>query len=446
MSNGHSGVGGNSALSNDTAGSSYQASGSTSGGGVSSVEMSSRTGGTGGAGGNDSNISKPMHSSSNGTTSNAPPAAAATAATAIPMKSSTGGTGSSGSSSSGGGAKGASRTGFFIKYDLKEQLGVGSTATCHKCVRKNDQMEFACKVIDKQQIEDKFTGLLDQFYVEIKALQTLRHPNIIHLVDVYETSAKIYMVMEVMNGGELFDYVVEKGTLSEEEASTFVRSITSAVCHMHSMNIIHRDLKPENLLLTSKHKNAEVKLIDFGLAKIIAAGNSPAAATSFLGTKGYLAPEMLQRNSYDKAIDMWALGIIVFVLLCGCLPFDDDSSKIPSESAARKKFTLRFPRWSTNLSASAKDLLHNLLDVNPKTRFTAEQALAHPWVSGKTVVPNNYLQSPSVLGERRKDQRAPLTPRMQEMHDKLQQANSNTSGTAGFASNWAEPRARKNSV
>ncbi len=108
---------------------------------------------------------------------------------------------------------------------------------------------------------------------------------------------------------------------------------------------------------------------------------------------------MLQRNSYDKAIDMWALGIIVFVLLCGCLPFDDDSSKIPSESAARKKFTLRFPRWSTNLSASAKDLLHSLLDVNPKSRFTAEQALAHPWVSGKTVVPNNYLQSPSILGK-----------------------------------------------
>lgn len=90
--------------------------------------------------------------------------------------------------------------------------------------------------------------------------------------------------------------------------------------------------------------------------------------------------------------------MIVFVLLCGCLPFDDDSSKITSESAARKKFMLRFPKWASNLSASAKDLLHNLLDVNPKTRFTAEQALAHPWVSGRTVQPNNYLQSPSLLG------------------------------------------------
>jgi serine/threonine protein kinase len=151
-------------------------------------------------------------------------------------------------------------------------------------------------------------------------------------------------------------------------------------------------------LLTSKRPDAEVKLIDFGLAK----ETTDNLARSFLGTRGYLAPEMLQRQSYDKSIDIWALGVIVFVLLCGCLPFDDDSSRIANESAARKKFTLRFPRWASTLSVSAKDLLHNLLDVNPKTRFTAEQALNHPWVSGRTVQPNSYLQSPSLIGELRK--------------------------------------------
>ena len=148
-------------------------------------------------------------------------------------------------------------------------------------------------------------------------------------------------------------------------------------------------------LLTSKRPDAEVKLIDFGLAK----ETTDNLARSFLGTRGYLAPEMLQRQSYDKSIDIWALGVIVFVLLCGCLPFDDDSSRIANESAARKKFTLRFPRWASTLSVSAKDLLHNLLDVNPKTRFTAEQALNHPWVSGRTVQPNSYLQSPSLIGQ-----------------------------------------------
>lgn len=284
-----------------------------------------------------------------------------------------------------------------------EEIGVGSTSTCHRCVRKSDGKDFACKVIDKQEIEEKFQGLLDQFNLEVKILGMLRHPNIIRMEDAYETPECVFMVLEMMQGGELFDYVVEKGTLSEVEASVIVRKITSAVAHMHSMGVIHRDLKPENLLLTTREKDntAEVKLIDFGLAKIM----HEVSARSFLGTKGYLAPEMLQRNAYDKAVDIWALGVIVFVLLCGCLPFDDDSARIATESAARKKFTLRFPPWATDLSASAKDLLHNLLDVNPKSRYTADQALGHPWVSGKSVTPNSYLQSPSLLGERRRKER-----------------------------------------
>jgi hypothetical protein len=285
---------------------------------------------------------------------------------------------------------------FYMNYELRDEIGVGSTSKCYRCVRKADGTEYACKVIDKRQVEMKFSGLLDQFFVEIRVLQSLNHPNIIRLEDTFESPDRIYMVMEMMKGGELFDYVVEKGTLSEEEASVLVRKITSAVAHMHGLDIIHRDLKPENLLLTSKGPDAEIKLIDFGLAKVV---QREAVASSFLGTKGYLAPEMLQRNSYDKAIDMWALGVIVFVLLCGCLPFDDDSSKIASESAARKKFALRFPKWAASLSNSAKDLLNNLLEINPKTRFTAHQALAHPWVAGKTVQPNSYLQSPCVLGE-----------------------------------------------
>jgi serine/threonine protein kinase len=117
-------------------------------------------------------------------------------------------------------------------------------------------------------------------------------------------------------------------------------------------------------------------------------------ARSFLGTRGYLAPEMLQRRDYTKAVDTWALGVIVFVLLCGCLPFDDDSATVPSDDLVRAKFVLRFPRWAKNLSPSAKDLLSHLLDVNPSRRYTAEQALEHPWVTGKTAPKGNLLASP----------------------------------------------------
>lgn len=158
---------------------------------------------------------------------------------------------------------------FFKKYDLKEVIGVGSTGTCHRCRRKSDSKDYACKIIDKRQIEVKFTGLLDQFYVEIRVLSDLKHANIIKLEDVFETADRIFIIMEIMNGGELFDYVVEKGTLSETEASVIVRKITSAIAHMHAQGIIHRDLKPENLLLTDKGPNSEVKIIDFGLAKVI---------------------------------------------------------------------------------------------------------------------------------------------------------------------------------
>jgi len=179
--------------------------------------------------------------------------------------------------------------------------------------------------------------------------------------------------------------------------------------------VCYSDLKPENLLLTGKGTDAEVKLIDFGLAKVMC----EPVASSFLGTKGYLAPEMLQRHSYDKAIDMWALGVIVFVLLCGCLPFDDDSSKIASDALARKKFTLRFPKWAASLSTSAKDLLHNLLEIDPKIRYNADQALNHPWVSGKTVQLNNYLQSPCIMGKKRDQLRSPVAQySIQDMLDK----------------------------
>jgi serine/threonine protein kinase len=161
-----------------------------------------------------------------------------------------------------------------------------------------------------------------------------------------------------------------------------------------SLVIYPTDLKPENLLLKDKpkgpHHDVDVKIIDFGLSKAM---ETPVAST-FLGTRGYLAPEMLQRRDYTKAVDTWALGVIVFVLVCGCVPFDVDSATVPSDDLVRTKFVLRFPRWATNLSDSAKDLLMHLLDVNPDTRYTAQQALEHPWVRGDTAPKGNLLASP----------------------------------------------------
>lgn len=152
-----------------------------------------------------------------------------------------------------------------------EVLGVGSTSICHRCINKYNGMSFACKIIDKLQIEQQFAGMMDQFHTEIEALRKLHHPNIIKLYDVFMTRDKMIIVMELMAGGELFDYVVQKGTLTEAEASVIVRMVTSALVYMHESNIVHRDLKPENLLLKKKPHSIydlEVKIIDFGLSKV----------------------------------------------------------------------------------------------------------------------------------------------------------------------------------
>jgi serine/threonine protein kinase len=161
---------------------------------------------------------------------------------------------------------------MHAKYQMMEVLGVGSTSTVHRCVRKGSDEHFACKIIDCQLIEERFQGMMQQFQTEIEALRKLNHSGIIRLYDVYITDDRIFIIMELMEGGELFDYVVQKGTLTEEEASKIVKMVTSAMVYMHSMNIVHRDLKPENLLLKrtpkSPHDDIEVKIIDFGLSKV----------------------------------------------------------------------------------------------------------------------------------------------------------------------------------
>lgn len=327
-------------------------------------------------------------------------------------------------------------------------MGVGSTSTCHRCINRVDGKSYACKIIDKKHIEQRFAGMIEQFHTEIAALRSLHHPNIITLYDVYITDEKIYIVMELMSGGELFDFVVAKGTLNEEEASQIVNKVTSALVYMHSKNIIHRDLKPENLLLTHKPKSGDdidVKIIDFGLSKVMA----EPVAQSFLGTRGYLAPEMLQRLEYTRSVDAWALGVIVFVLLCGCLPFDDDSQMIPTDAMVKTKFLLRFPRWAKDLSPSAKDLLSKLLDIDPRRRYTAEQALSHPWVVGKTASKDSLLQSPGRIHQVPKSPGGrPMYPPGSKQHQSAMQNNRAKANATNYYPNARPVRqmVRKKSI
>lgn len=247
-----------------------------------------------------------------------------------------------------------------------------------------------------------FSELLTQFRQEVHVLRMLNHPHIVKLYEVFESKNYLHVVTEFVQGGELFDYLVERPDrlLSEAEASGIVRQVAWAIADMHKNGIIHRDIKLENILVAHKPLDEEIfptiKIIDFGLAKVFtkpapASPTSPVSpllqesnvsntAHTFFGTLGYIAPEMMKRNGYAQSVDNWALGVLTYVLLCGVFPFDDDPA---TTSAARAKgidYTLKYPPWASNISDSAKDLLKKLLEPNPSKRVSAGRALLHPWV------------------------------------------------------------------
>jgi len=297
--------------------------------------------------------------------------------------------------------------GFSNKYKILHQLGKGSTARCYQCVSIVNKGSFAVKIIDKKRILMMYSSLLGQFRKEMDILHGLNHPNIIQLEEMFEGQSFIHLVTEVASGGELFDYLTcqPSNMLTEETVSFFIRQLFSAVAYMHDHGVIHRDLKLENILLAEApnkdgtFRDIRLKIIDFGLSKtfdtceIDEGGVSPIIGRSFFGTVGYISPEMMKRSSYTRAVDVWSLGVVAFVLLCGVFPFNDNGNHFKKSH----DYKLRFPPWNVELSESSKDLLESLLEINPQKRFTAKTAMRHPWVSGITASPEIVLQSPGIL-------------------------------------------------
>mmetsp|Transcript_2237 Transcript_2237/g.2532 ORF Transcript_2237/g.2532 Transcript_2237/m.2532 type:complete len:436 (-) Transcript_2237:661-1968(-) len=286
---------------------------------------------------------------------------------------------------------------FSDIYELSEEIGKGSTATVFRCVKRQGKennrisKSFSVKIINKKKVAAMYNDIYQQLKREVDILDNLRHPHIIRLYGMFESEKVLHMVTEYASGGELFDYLVSRpnGLLSEAQASQLIRQVVSAVAYMHSNKVIHRDIKLENILLAEKPgKDIKLKIIDFGLAKTMAPNEK---AKTFFGTVGYLAPEMTKRR-YSFGVDVWAVGVLTYVLLCGVFPFDDDARKNRSS-----QYKLKFPPWAKNISSSAKDLLYTLLQVKPSARATATEATQHPWVKGETASPKLLLSSPKQL-------------------------------------------------
>jgi calcium/calmodulin-dependent protein kinase I len=211
---------------------------------------------------------------------------------------------------------------------------------------------------------------------EVEILKKVKHPNIVCLKDMYETNEKLCLIMELVTGGELFDKIVEKGQYSEKDASTVVKKMLLAVEYLHSINIAHRDLKPENLLLRGDGSDTDVMLSDFGLSKIIGVESMMETAC---GTPYYVAPEVLSATGYDKEVDLWSVGVITYLLLCGFPPFYGESLPEVFEQIMKAEYDFPDPYW-TDITKEAKDFIGKLLVVDAKKRLSATTALKHPWI------------------------------------------------------------------
>lgn len=261
-------------------------------------------------------------------------------------------------------------------YQMKEKLGMGSFATVKRCVRKSDKQQFAVKQIKRGNLSKEE---LDTVFLEVEIMKKIDHPNCVKLYQMYQSKKKVYMVLELLTGGELFDRIVQKGNYSEAEAAALTKTLLEALKYLHGINIVHRDLKPENLLYSTPQMNSEIKITDFGLAKAKEDGTNN--LDTACGTPGYVAPEVLVGARYGAAVDIWSVGVILYILLCGFPPFYDESTRELYKQIRKGKFGFPAPYW-TEISDSAKDVVKKCLTVDPEKRATPDELLAHPWISG----------------------------------------------------------------
>ncbi|XP_068577122.1 calcium/calmodulin-dependent protein kinase (CaM kinase) II beta 1 isoform X47 [Cebidichthys violaceus] len=271
-------------------------------------------------------------------------------------------------------------TRFTDEYQLYEELGKGAFSVVRRCVKLCTGQENAAKIINTKKLSARDHQKLER---EARICRLLKHSNIVRLHDSISEEGFHYLLFDLVTGGELFEDIVAREYYSEADASHCIHQILDSVHHIHQHDIVHRDLKPENLLLASKCKNAAVKLADFGLA--IEVQGDQQAWFGFAGTPGYLSPEVLRKEAYGKPVDIWACGVILYILLVGYPPFwDEDQHKLYQQIKAGA-YDFPSPEWDT-VTPEAKNLINQMLTINPAKRITAQEALKHPWVCQRSTV------------------------------------------------------------
>ncbi|KAM4824412.1 serine/threonine-protein kinase H2 [Urocitellus parryii] len=261
----------------------------------------------------------------------------------------------------------------LARYDIKAIIGTGSFSKVVRVERKTTKKPFAMKVMETRVNEGR-----EACEAELSVLRRVSHPYIVQLEEIFEAQDRVYLVMELATGGELFDRLIAQGSFTERDAVRILCMVADGIRYLHALRITHRDLKPENLLYYHPGAESKILITDFGLAH---SGNKSGDWTmrTLCGTPEYMAPEILLRKPYTGAVDMWALGVITYILLSGSLPFDDESHTRLYRKILKGKYNYTGEPWP-NISHLAKDFIDKLLILEASHRMSAGQALDHPWV------------------------------------------------------------------
>eukprot|EP01107_Rhizomastix_libera_P014278 TRINITY_DN4403_c0_g1_i1.p1 TRINITY_DN4403_c0_g1~~TRINITY_DN4403_c0_g1_i1.p1 ORF type:complete len:317 (+),score=90.22 TRINITY_DN4403_c0_g1_i1:64-951(+) len=269
------------------------------------------------------------------------------------------------------------------KYDIVKLIGKGAYSRVYLAKNKETGESVAIKSMQLSELGPIQKNVKN----EVEILKQVKHPAIIALHEVIETPQQLHLVMDLVTGGELFDRIVSKQFYSEQDAAAVVYQILAALQYLHSLNIVHRDLKPENLLLKSKEDDIEIRIADFGFSKIM--GESVMLATA-CGTPSYVAPEVLEAKGYGKEVDMWSVGVITYILLCGFPPFFGETVPEIFEQILAAKYDYPDEYWEI-VSDDAINFIDSLLVREPSKRMTADQAIQHPWIMKRTISSSKAL-------------------------------------------------------
>lgn len=281
------------------------------------------------------------------------------------------------------------------KYELGQELGRGGFSIVREGRNKTTGEKVAVKFIEKKFVDQEELKLLQR---EIDIMARVQHTNVLRLFEIFDTDQKLSLVMELVNGGELFYKIVDKGSYSELEARDIVRQLVEGVDYLHNQGIAHRDLKPENLLCSETEHGVVIKIADFGLSK---AFSGESALETSCGTPDYAAPEVLRMDgAYDKSVDLWSIGVITYVLLCGFPPFYGKSQAQLFEKILNADYDFPEPEW-TQISAEAKDFINHLLVLDVKQRYSTKQCLEHPWLKsvGSNMIANINISKQTFLND-----------------------------------------------